>query len=113
MKLFYPCRSEQITPNTTDQLERVALKFNEDLQQKLLSTRTASDQALKFRVVELCALIQRISAVELYTHLRSGLQRVAVGHREERGCNRRPINAAKSLQHEQHAHGYRVHGGPQ
>lgn len=75
MKLFYPCRSEQITPNTTDQLERVALKFNEDLQQKLLSTRTASDQALKFRVVELCALIQRISAVELYTHLRSGLQK--------------------------------------
>ncbi|XP_043655794.1 signal transducer and transcription activator isoform X6 [Drosophila teissieri] len=67
--------SEQITPNTTDQLERVALKFNEDLQQKLLSTRTASDQALKFRVVELCALIQRISAVELYTHLRSGLQK--------------------------------------
>ncbi|KQS38711.1 uncharacterized protein Dere_GG15412, isoform G [Drosophila erecta] len=67
--------SEQITPNTTDQLERVALKFNEDLQQKLLSTRTASDQALKFRVVELCALIQRISAIELYTHLRSGLQK--------------------------------------
>ncbi|EDX12223.1 signal transducer and transcription activator isoform X5 [Drosophila simulans] len=67
--------SEQITPNTTDQLERVALKFNEDLQQKLLSTRTASDQALKFRVVELCALIQRISAVDLYTHLRSGLQK--------------------------------------
>nr|AAB02195.1 D-stat protein short form [Drosophila melanogaster] len=67
--------SEQITPNTTDQLERVALKFNEDLQQKLLSTRTASDQALKFRVVELCALIQRISAVELYTHLRTGLQK--------------------------------------
>ncbi|XP_032579145.1 signal transducer and transcription activator isoform X2 [Drosophila sechellia] len=67
--------SEQITPNTTDQLERVALKFNEDLQQKLLSTRTASDQAHKFRVVELCALIQRISAVELYTHLRSGLQK--------------------------------------
>ncbi|XP_070073989.1 signal transducer and transcription activator isoform X4 [Drosophila takahashii] len=67
--------SEQITPTSTDQLERVALKFNEDLQQKLLSTRTASDQSLKFRVVELCALIQRTSAVELYTHLRSGLQK--------------------------------------
>ncbi|XP_017084873.2 signal transducer and transcription activator isoform X2 [Drosophila eugracilis] len=67
--------SEQVTPNSTDQLERVALKFNEDLQQKLLSTRTASDQALKFRVVELCALIQRTSAVELYTYLRSGLQK--------------------------------------
>ncbi|XP_037732819.1 signal transducer and transcription activator isoform X5 [Drosophila subpulchrella] len=67
--------SEQISPNTPDQLERVALKFNEDLQQKLLSTRTASDQALKFRVVELCALIQRTSAVELYTYLRTGLQK--------------------------------------
>ncbi|XP_041565014.1 signal transducer and transcription activator isoform X1 [Drosophila elegans] len=67
--------SEQVTPNSTEQLERVSLKFNEDLQQKLLSTRTATDQALKFRVVELCALIQRTSAVELYTHLRSGLQK--------------------------------------
>ncbi|KAH8264354.1 hypothetical protein KR038_006873 [Drosophila bunnanda] len=67
--------SEQITPNSTEQLERVAHKFHEDLQQKLLSTRTASDQALKYRVVELCALIQRTSAVELYTHLRSGLQK--------------------------------------
>lgn len=53
----------------------MAHKFHEDLQQKLLSTRTASDQALKYRVVELCALIQRTSAVELYTHLRSGLQK--------------------------------------
>ncbi|XP_016981466.2 signal transducer and transcription activator isoform X2 [Drosophila rhopaloa] len=67
--------SEQITPNSPEQLERVALKFNEDLQQKLLSTRTATDQALKFRVVELCALIQRTSAVELYTNLRTGLQK--------------------------------------
>ncbi|KAH8271313.1 hypothetical protein KR018_006273 [Drosophila ironensis] len=67
--------SEQITPNSAEQLERVAHKFNEDLQQKLLSTRTASDQALKYRVVELCALIQRTSALELYTHLRSGLQK--------------------------------------
>ncbi|XP_043068315.1 signal transducer and transcription activator isoform X5 [Drosophila bipectinata] len=67
--------SEQITPNSTEQLERVALKFNEDLQQKLLSTRTATDQALKYRVVELCALIQRTPALELYTHLRSGLQK--------------------------------------
>jgi len=73
--LSLPHRSEQISPNTPDQLERVALKFNEDLQQKLLSTRTASDQALKFRVVELCALIQRTSAVELYTYLRTGLQK--------------------------------------
>ncbi|XP_044572412.1 signal transducer and transcription activator isoform X3 [Drosophila ananassae] len=67
--------SEQITPNSPEQLERVAHKFNEDLQQKLLSTRTASDQALKYRVVELCALIQRTPALELYTHLRSGLQK--------------------------------------
>ncbi|XP_043947081.1 signal transducer and transcription activator isoform X2 [Drosophila biarmipes] len=67
--------SEQISPNTPEQLERVALKFNEDLQQKLLSTRTASDQALKFRVVELCALIQRTSALELYSYLRTGLQK--------------------------------------
>ncbi|XP_017048819.1 signal transducer and transcription activator isoform X2 [Drosophila ficusphila] len=67
--------SEQVTPNSPEQLERVALKFNEDLHQKLLSTRTATDQALKFRVVELCALIQRTSAVELYAHLRSGLQK--------------------------------------
>ncbi|XP_015037442.2 signal transducer and transcription activator isoform X2 [Drosophila pseudoobscura] len=67
--------SEQITPNSAEQLERVALKFNEDLQQKLLSTRTASDQALKYRVVELCTQIQRTSALELYTHLRGGLQK--------------------------------------
>ncbi|KAH8382090.1 hypothetical protein KR009_001764 [Drosophila setifemur] len=67
--------SEQITPNSTEQLERVALKFNEDLQHKLLSTRTASDQALKYRVVELCDLIQRTSVLELYTHLRGGLQK--------------------------------------
>ncbi|XP_023035558.1 signal transducer and transcription activator isoform X2 [Drosophila willistoni] len=67
--------SEQITPNSTEQLERIALKFNEDLQQKLLSTRTATDQNLKYRVVELCALIQRTPALELYTHLRSGLQK--------------------------------------
>ncbi|XP_051863017.1 signal transducer and transcription activator isoform X2 [Drosophila albomicans] len=66
--------SEQITPNSTDQLEQVARRFNEDLQQKLLSTR-ASDQALKYRLVELCALIQRTPALELYTHLRSGLQK--------------------------------------
>ncbi|KAH8420831.1 hypothetical protein KR222_006142, partial [Zaprionus bogoriensis] len=66
--------SEQITPNSTDQLEQVAQRFNEDLQQKLLSTR-ASDQVLKYRLVELCALIQRTPALELYTHLRSGLQK--------------------------------------
>ncbi|KAL7730195.1 hypothetical protein ACLKA6_016474 [Drosophila palustris] len=66
--------SEQVTPNSTDQLEQVAHRFNEDLQQKLLSTR-ASDQVLKFRLVELCALIQRTPALELYTHLRSGLQK--------------------------------------
>ncbi|XP_030573674.1 signal transducer and transcription activator isoform X2 [Drosophila novamexicana] len=66
--------SEQITPNSTNQLERVAIKFIEDLQQKLLSTR-ASDQVLKYRLVELCALIQRTPALELYTHLRSGLQK--------------------------------------
>ncbi|XP_032597366.1 signal transducer and transcription activator isoform X2 [Drosophila grimshawi] len=66
--------SEQITPNSASQLERVAFKFIEDLKQKLLSTR-ASDQILKYRLVELCALIQRTPALELYTHLRSGLQR--------------------------------------
>ncbi|XP_034487911.1 signal transducer and transcription activator isoform X2 [Drosophila innubila] len=66
--------SEQVTPNSTDQLEQVAHRFNEDLQQKLLSTR-ASDQVLKYRLVELCALIQRTPALELYTHLRSGLQK--------------------------------------
>lgn len=52
----------------------MAQRFNEDLQQKLLSTR-ASDQVLKYRLVELCALIQRTPALELYTHLRSGLQK--------------------------------------
>ncbi|XP_030371361.1 signal transducer and transcription activator isoform X2 [Scaptodrosophila lebanonensis] len=67
--------SEQLTPSSTDQYERIALKFNEDLQQKLLSTRTSSDQTLKYRIVELCALIQRTPAVELYTYLRSGLQK--------------------------------------
>ncbi|KRG02128.1 signal transducer and transcription activator isoform X1 [Drosophila mojavensis] len=66
--------SEQITPNSTNQLEHVAVKFIEDLQQKLLSTR-ASDQVLKYRLVELCALIQRTPALELYTHLRSGVQK--------------------------------------
>lgn len=52
----------------------MAQRFNAELQQKLLSTR-ASDQVLKFRLVELCALIQRTPALELYTHLRSGLQK--------------------------------------
>ncbi|XP_017848286.1 signal transducer and transcription activator [Drosophila busckii] len=84
--------SEQITPNSAEQLERVALKFNEDLQQKLLSTR-ASDQALKYRIVELCALIQRTPAVELYSHLRSGLQKELQLAAEKSADQSMPLNS--------------------
>lgn len=66
-------RSELINTTSTDLYERDAHQFYEDLKQKLIPL--SNDNLIKFKLAEICTSVTQLPAVELYTHLRTGVQR--------------------------------------
>ncbi|XP_075145119.1 signal transducer and transcription activator Stat92E isoform X2 [Haematobia irritans] len=60
-------------PTSTELYERDALQFYEDLKQKLIPL--SNDNLIKFKLAEICTSVTQTPAVELYTHIRSGVQR--------------------------------------
>lgn len=71
--MHYPFRSERINTSSTELYERVAHQFYEDLKQKLIPL--SNDNLMKFKLAEICTSVTQTPAVELYTHVRTGLQR--------------------------------------
>lgn len=67
------CRSELINTSSTELYERDAHQFYEDLKQKLIPL--SNDNLIKFKLAEICTSITQLPAVELYTHIRTGIQR--------------------------------------
>lgn len=71
--MFIIFRSDRVSNPSTDLYERIAHQFYEDLKQKLIPL--SSDNLMKFKLAEICTSVAQTPAVELYSHLRSGLQR--------------------------------------
>ncbi|TMW52250.1 hypothetical protein DOY81_002653 [Sarcophaga bullata] len=65
--------SDRINTSSTEIYERVAHQFYEDLKQKLIPL--SNDNLMKFKLAEICTSVTQTPAVELYTHIRTGLQR--------------------------------------
>uniref|UniRef100_A0A1A9W1Q4 Signal transducer and transcription activator n=1 Tax=Glossina brevipalpis TaxID=37001 RepID=A0A1A9W1Q4_9MUSC len=58
---------------STEIYERVAHQFYEDLKQRLV--QLSNDNLMKFKLAEICTSVTQTSAVDLYAHVRNGLQR--------------------------------------